>query len=585
MTPKHSFNHVLLPLLIAVTIGALAGFAAVAFRWLIGWEQSLLWPGGTDFLEQYRSSPWWLKVGIPAGAGLVLGPLLLRFAPEARGTGVPEVMVALNQKDGIIRHRITALKSLATAAFVAAGNSVGREGPTVQIGASIGSSITQLFGLGPEKRKLAIACGAAAGIASIFQAPIAGTMFVVEILLFDLEVGSLSSIVIAAVTGTVVSRFFWDRETLFEIPFFSMEHPTELIFYFGLGIAAGFFSLLFLSAIFKTGNLWEKLRIPPWLTPCIGGIIAGCIGLIVPEALGLGHVTMHSSLDGSLLLSAALVFLLAKLVCTAVCVGSGMSGGIFAPSLFLGGMLGSLFGHLATALWPQAALSPGHFALVGMGAVVAGTTLAPITAIMTIFELTYNYEIVLPLMTACIPAIIVVRLLHGYSIYETTLLNRGIRIVRGHDVNRLRAIKISDTMSRDFETIRTRTSLHDLMDMVLHSPFPHFVVLDEKDALAGVLSLRDVRAVLLDDSQDHDSVVAADLMSTKVVTVREDQNLEDAFHIFSSRNFSFLPVVAKDVPDRVVGYLKEGDLLTTYDQHILSEQVQPSARWICKLPE
>nr|WP_232371138.1 chloride channel protein [Desulfogranum marinum] len=563
----------------------MAGFLAVAFRWLIGWEQSLLWPPGADFIDQYSSAPWWLKVGIPAGAGLVLGPLILHVAPEARGTGVPEVMVAINQKDGIIRHRITALKSLVTAAFIAAGNSVGREGPTVQIGASIGSSITQLFGMGPEQRKLAIACGAAAGIASIFQAPIAGTMFVVEILLFDLEVGSLSSIVIAAVTGTVVSRFFWDRETLFEIPFFYMEQPVELVFYFGLGIAAGFFSLLFLWAIFKTGELWEQLRIPQWLTPCIGGFIAGCIGLMVPEALGLGHTTMHSSLDGSLLLSAALIFLIAKLICTAVCVGSGMSGGIFAPSLFLGAMLGSLLGHLGTTVWPHASLSPSHFALIGMGAVVSGTTLAPITAIMTIFELTYNYEIILPLMTACIPAIIVVRLLHGYSIYETTLLNQGIRIVRGHDVNRLRAIKISDTMIREFETIRTHTPLHDLMDLVLTSSFPHFVVLDAQDRLAGVLSLRDVRAVLLDDSQDKDCVLAADLMSKKVVTVREDQNLEDAFHIFSSRHFSFLPVVAKDGPKRVVGYLKEGDLLTTYDQHILSEQVKPSARWICKLPE
>ncbi len=575
----------LLPLLIGAAIGALAGFAAVAFRWLIGWEQGLLWPAGADFLYQYGNAPWWLKVGIPAGAGLVLGPLLLHLAPEARGTGVPEVMVAINQKDGIIRHRITVLKSLVTAAFIAAGNSVGREGPTVQIGASIGSSITQLFGMGPDQRKLAIACGAAAGIASIFQAPIAGTMFVVEILLFDLEVGSLSSIVIAAVSGTVVSRFFWDRETLFEIPLFFMEQPGELIFYFGLGIAAGFFSLLFLWAISKTGQLWDRLHIPLWLTPCIGGIITGCIGLKVPEALGLGTATMYSSLDGSLLLPAVLVFLPAKLICTAACVGSGMSGGIFAPSLFQGAMLGSLFGHLATAVWPQAVLSPSHFALVGMGAMVAGTTLAPITAIMTIFELTYNYEIILPLMTACIPAIIVVRLLHGYSIYETTLLNRGIRIVRGHDVNRLRAIKIKDTMIREFETIRTHTPLHDLMDLVLTSPFPHFVVLDAKDGLAGVLSLRDVRAVLLDDSRDQDSVTAADLMSRKVVTVGENQNLEDAFHIFSSRHFSFLPVVAQDEPDRVVGFLKQSDLLTTYDQHILSEQVKPSARWICKLPD
>ena len=262
-----------------------------------------------------------------------------------------------------------------------------------------------------------------------------------------------------------------------------------------------------------------------------------------------------------------------------------MSGGIFAPSLFLGAMLGSIFGCIAAIIWPDTPLSPAHYALVGMGAMVAGTTLAPITAIMTIFELTYNYEIVLPLMAACIPSIIVVRWLHGYSIYETKLLVQGIRIVRGHDANRLRGLKVRDFINRDFEPIRNHTPFHDLVPQVLENAFPHFMVLDENDRLAGVLTLRDIRSQLADPAYDGDKVFAEDLMQKEIITVREDQNLEEAFNLFSRRNFSFLPVLSDDNINTVVGYLKKDDLITAYNQNILREQGPQSARWICRLPD
>ncbi len=572
------------PLLLALAIGGLAGLGAVFFRWLIGFETDLFWSGKGDFLHQYQMAAPWLKFLLPVAAGLILGPFLAWFAPEIRGPGVPEVMAALALRDGMIRHRVTMAKSLATATFIAAGGSVGREGPIVQIGSSIGSSITQLFHLGPDHRRLAVACGAAAGIAATFQAPMAGTLFAVEVLLFDLEVASLSNIVVAAVTGTVVSKLFWSDETVFQIPFFTLNHPAELLLYFGLGIAAGFFSLLFMALVFGLTRALDRLHVPAWLAPTVGGLVVGLVGLVRPEALGVGYATINQILHGQVLCQLALFLLAAKLLTTSSCVGSGMSGGIFAPSLFLGAALGAIIGSLAQLIWPDMPLSPAHYGLVGMGAVVAGTTLAPITAILTIFELTYNYQIVLPLMTACIPAIIVVRLLHGYSIYETKLLAQGIRIVRGHDVNRLRELKVRDFLCPDLEIIRTHTPFHDLVEQVTRSPFPHFVVLDEHDRLAGVLTLRDIRAQLANPDYDGEKVTAADLMQKKVVTVREDQNLEEAFHLFAGGGFSFLPVVATDDPFQVVGCLKKDDLITAYNQHILREQVEPSARWICKLP-
>ncbi len=570
--------------MLAVIIGGLAGLGAVFFRWLIEVFISFFWGGEGGFLLQYSQAPVPWRVAVPVLAGLVLGPLLHYVAPEIRGPGVPEVMAALAQRDGIIRHRVTLAKSFATAAFIASGCSVGREGPIVQIGSSIGSSLCQLFRLGPDHRKLAVACGAAAGIAATFQAPMAGTLFVVEILLFDLEVTSLSHIVIAAVTGTMVSRSFWVDGILFQAPHFSLGHPAELLLYFGLGIMAGFLSLLLMAMIFALSKGLDRLKVPGWLTPLLGGVSIGILGLFHPRALGVGYEAVSSVLDGNLLFSSVLILLAAKLLATSACVGSGMSGGIFAPSLFLGAMLGAVCGNIAHLLWPASPLLPSHFALVGMGAMVAGTTLAPITAILTIFELTYNYEIILPLMLACIPSIIVVRLLHGFSIYETKLLLQGIRIVRGHDANRLRAMKIRDYICKEPSVLSAGTPINEVIDAILNSNFPHFMVNNDQGKLVGILTLRDVRAHLDQPGEAESSLTAGDLMIREMVTVKENDNLEAAFHLFSNHHFSFLPVMSLTVPDMAVGCLKKDALLTAYDQHILKDHCSPASNLVCKLP-
>ena len=580
MTSKQSVAETLYPLLIAVAIGVLAGLGAVAFRMLINFEIDLFWPDGDTFVERYTNAHWAWRLTAPMLAGLIISPLIFRTAPEVRGPGVAEVIKALSLKDGIIRRRVTALKSLATATFIAAGCSVGREGPIVHIGASIGSSVTQLLRLGPDKRKLAIACGAAAGIAATFQAPMTGTMFAVEILLFDLEIASLSNIVIASVTGTVVANAFGADQAIFQIPFFTLSHPGELLLYVILGLITGLFSLLFMAYIFSLPKLFSKLRIPEWLAPAAAGLAVGGIGLFCPQALGVGYESINDVLHGQSILGVVAIMLIAKLLTTGLCVGSGMSGGVFAPSLFIGAMLGCLFGHVATLFWPEMPLSPAHYALIGMGAFVAGTTLAPITAILTIFELTYNYQVVLPLMAACIPSLVVVRLLHDFSIYETKLLTQGIRIVRGHDANRLRSLSVKNTMCEEYEFLRASTPFHELVKMVLHSPFPHFMVLDENDFLVGVLSLRDVRSRLADPDYKGDEEVAADIMTKDVITVSEEQNLENAFQLFSQGNFSFLPVLNRNDSRRVVGYLKKDDLLNAYEQHILRGQVRPANRWV-----
>ena len=573
------------PLLLALVIGALAGLGVVIFRWLITYGQEILWPAGDNFIEQVQQAGWLWKILVPAGMGLLVGPIITFWAPEVRGPGVPEVMEALAFRGGRIRHRVTLIKAFVTAGLISAGASVGREGPVVQIGSSIGSSITQMLKLGQDSRRLAVACGAAAGIAATFQAPMAGTLFAVEVLLFDLEIASLSNIVIAAVTGTMVARAFWGEAQIFDIPVFFLAHPAELLLYFFLGLVAGLISLLLMGVVFALPRFWRRVGVPDWLSPTFGGLLIGIVALYCPWALGVGYESISAALAGKVSLVFAIILLVAKIVTTGFSIGSGMSGGIFAPSLFLGAALGSLVGLGAESLWPGSGLVPAHYALVGMGAMVSGTTLAPITAVLTIFELTYTYQVILPLMVSCIASLTVVRLLHGYSIYETKLLLKGVNIVKGHEVNVLRGMRASDHMSMDLQILRTDTPFSEIVSAMEQSPYPHFLVLDSQDSLSGVLTLRDCRKYFAYPELCKPDTTAKSFMVKDVVTVDEEADMEKVFHLLARHNFSFLPVVSSNNPKKVVGQLKKTDLFAAYDQYVLKEHLLPPMGWVCPLPQ
>ena len=564
---------ILLPLMTAIVIGALAGLGAVFFRWLIHRLIELFDQVGGFWLTITPQAAWWWPLLLPALAGLIIGPVIVYLVPEIRGPGVPEVMEALALRGGHIRHRVTLFKTGATALCIAAGASVGREGPIVQIGASIGSNLSQLFRLDRDRVRMAVACGAAAGIAATFQAPMTGALFVMEILLREIEVVAMSNLVIAAVTGTLVSRACWHGAAVFHIPSFTMQHPADLLLYLAMGLCCGLLSLVLMSIVFGLPRLFRKTRLPPWSVPACGGLIVGLLGLLWPQALGLGYTTINQALTGELPLTLAATLVAIKILTTGFSLGSGMSGGIFAPSLFLGAMVGAVFGYAAQVLWPASHDSTAYFSLIGMGAMVSGTTLAPITAIMTIFELTNNFEVILPLMVACIPSVLVVQILHGYSVYETNLISRGINIVRGHDVNRLRTMRVARYMCTEFEPIRETMPLGQVARLMAASSFPHFIVVDEAGDLTGVLTLRDLRSLLGTDQPFPAATPASELMQREVITLRETDSLETAFDLFARHDVSFLPVIAANLPGRVLGYLRKSDLVAAYDQQILKDRI------------
>jgi CIC family chloride channel protein len=585
LQPKQQVTDILLPLVTAILIGALAGLGAVFFRWLTHQCIDALELIGQFWHTTAGPLPWWWRMLLPALAGLVIGPIIVFFAPETRGPGVPEVMEALALRGGHIRHRVTLFKTGATALFIAAGASVGREGPIVQIGASIGSSLCQLLKMDRDKRRMAVACGAAAGIAATFQAPMAGTLFVMEILLREIEAVSLSSLVIAAVTGTLVSRACWQGAAVFHVPPFTMQHPADLLLYLAMGVCCGGLALLLMTMVSGLPRLYQRTPLPVWILPACGGLAVGMLGLLWPQALGLGYTTINQALTNQLPLTLAAWLVLIKILTTGFSLGSGMSGGIFAPSLFIGAMIGTVFGNIAQALWPATHDTTAFFSIIGMGALVGGTTLAPITAIMTIFELTYNYEVILPLMVACIPSVLVVQVMHGYSIYETSLINRGINIVRGHDVNRLRNMLVYHSMCTEIETVEEKTPLGRVAEQMAASNFPHFIVVNGEGQMTGVLTLRDLRGLLSKESRQAISwtTPAAELMQRQVITLKETDSMETAFDLFARHDISFLPIMAGNDPSRVVGFLKKSDLVAAYDQQVLKDRILPPTSWFSPL--
>jgi len=557
---------------LAILIGALAAVGALVFREAIVLVHHALWPAGDTFLQSVVRAPWWQVLLIPALAGLVAGPLIRYLAPEARGPGVPEVILAVTTRQSVIRHRVTFLKAIITSFLIGAGASVGREGPIVQIGASVGSSVARLFRMNPEIRRVCLASGAAAGISATFNAPMAGTMFAMEIILMDMEVAYVSHIVVASITASVLSRWFWGEFRVFETTGFELAHWGELGLYLALGILAGIVAVAFIRCVFGAESAFERIPGPVWLKPAMGGLLLGFIALAVPQVASVGYDTVNVMLEGGMLVTMAILVLGAKLVATSVCLGSGMSGGIFAPSLFIGAALGTTLCLGVDALFPALALDPSNYALVGMGALVAGTTLAPITAILTIFELTYSYEIILPIMLAAIAATSLVRLAFGYSIYEMKLLKHGHDIVRGRNVRVLRTLFVADHMV-EAETIAASADFDEVVERMAESEYPHFVVVDEDGGLAGVLSLADLRPHLRRFEESRATISARDMMTSDVLTVSEEDNLETALAKFEHRDISALPVLKADTAATVAGLLKRDDVHEAYEQKIWKERL------------
>jgi CIC family chloride channel protein len=423
---------------LALVVGAGAGLGAVAFRYLILGVTELV-TGRGDYSDAGRVAslhlpalgPWFLLLA-PVVGGLVYGPLVHRFAPEARGHGVPEVMVAVARNGGRIPAKVAAVKSLASGICIGTGGSVGREGPIVQIGSALGSAIGQWLRVPVHRLTLMVACGAAGGISATFNAPIAGVVFGLEIILRAWSAEGFGVVVLSSVTANLVSRAVIGTDPFLRLPPVELGPTAQVPVYALLGLVAGVVGWGFTRVLYLVEDgcdaVWARTRLPEWARPAVGGVLLGAFLLALPQMYGVGYPVLEKGITGGYAVWFLMVLLLGKMIATSLTIGIGGSGGVFAPSLFVGGMLGTAFGSLAAAALPGLHLNPVAFGLVGMAAVFAGASHAPITAVLIVFELTGQYSIILPLMAAVVLATGASHLISKDTIYTLKLLRRGVDI-------------------------------------------------------------------------------------------------------------------------------------------------------------
>ena len=570
---REKFRNVLMfdqnMLILAALLGFIAGFASTFFRWMIEFFESVFSIKGFSLAGIPPQMYPFLLPLMPMVGGCFIG-LICKFFPNAvKENGVHKVMYAVALNDGKVRKRTITTCAVTSSITIGSGGSAGREGPTVQIGAAVGSALGQWLHLSTERMRVLVGCGAAAGIAASFNAPLAGVLFALEIILGDFTIHTFSPIIIASVIGTVTGRALEGNEVTFNVPVHELVHPTEIIFYLALGMLCGIVARLFTFTYFYTQALFEeKINIPNYLKPALGGFIVGMISIVLPQILGNGYDFMEQALTGQMFWGLAFILVFMKIMCTSITLGSGGMGGVFAPSLFVGAMLGTAFGSSVHGVFPTLTASPETYSVVGMGAVAGAVMQAPLTNILMLFELTNDYTLILPIMVSCIAASYTYQRFTKHSLYVQYLLNKGINIRHGREVSIMNSVKVRDVMNTEFTTIAQEMPFRKVLETISYSKNFYFPVLDNKGDMTGILSFSDIREMMFEE-QLGDLLVAEELATHKVQVLTPEQNLNEAMDIFSQLDVDQLPVVRNDDKAKVIGMLTRGDVMAAYNREIL----------------
>jgi len=546
----------------AIIVGLTTGFAAIGFIWLIEQFQKFffgvvgaglgVWLGGFAIIL------------IPALGGLVAGPLISKFASEAKGHGVPEVMQAIALRGGRIRPQVVIIKALASAACIGSGGSAGREGPIVQIGSALGSVTGQIFRLSDDRIRNLVACGAAAGIAAVFNAPIAGTIFAMEVILGEFTTAYFGNVVICAVTASIVSRRFLGNYPAFAVPTYAMVSAWEILFYAILGLLAALVAWLFVEGLYWFEDLFDGWEFSNALKPAVGGLMLGVLAYFLPEVMGSGLGFIEEAINGNLALGLMAVLIFGKMLATNFTLGSGNSGGVFAPSLFVGAMLGGTFGTLIHQAFPAITAVSGAYALVGMAALFAAATQASITAIIIVFEMSGDYRLILPLMFATVIATLVSERLRRENIYTLKLVRRGIQIRGGRDVDVMQGVYVAEAMVPQLDTVPLDMSLSDLIVELRRLNRRALPVVDDHGDLYGIVSVQDVE-VAIEEGASPRSTYVRDIATTDLLVAHPDETIAAVLQRLSRRDVGRLPVVSRENPKQLLGTIRRSDLLKAYN--------------------
>jgi len=546
---------------LGVLVGLGGGLGAVVFRWMIKTFQAGFFGNGKHILS--FMGPYY-TILLPALGGLLVGPLTHFLAPEAKGHGVPEIMEAVAVRGGRIRARVAMIKSVASAVCIGSGGSVGREGPIAQIGAALGSITAGLLNVSDTRRRTLVACGAAAGIAATFNAPIGGAFFALELILGRWTADAFAPVVVAAVTGAAIGRSVFGNVPAFAVPAYELANLTELPAFLLLGIIVAPVAVAFIRAVALSEEFFEDLPIPPYALPVFGGLIVGVIGMYDPTLYGVGYEKLQELLVSTNFDIAALVVLLfMKIITTSTTIGSGGSGGVFSPSLYLGGIVGAVFGVVMAGLF-AGTTTPAAYALTGMTALFAATSHAPITAGLIVFELTSDYRMILPLMAACGASVLVARAITRFSIYNIKLVRRGVHVELGHDVQVLSEIPVEKAMTTELPIVPKEMPVAEVIALFEKTRLYGLPVVNGNGRLAGLVTLSDIRRA--GSAGLHRGV--GEIATHQLVIAFPDESLNDALRKMGLRGVGHLPVVDREDHTRLLGWITTQDILAQYNRYL-----------------
>ncbi len=562
------------PVALAVTVGALAAVGAIVLRQLIRIVQWFFFDQGGR-LALGLGIPWAERIHLlfaPAIGMVIVSWMVRNWAPEAQGHGVPEVQYAIRRLGGRIRARVAAVKAVASAISIGSGGSVGREGPIVQIGSSLGSTVGQAVGLGPDQTRIMVAAGSAAAIAATFNAPIAGVMFAMEVILGNFAARSFGLVVIASVTSTAISQAVLGSEPAFRlVETFTLVSEWEFLLYLGLGVFTGLIALAYVQSVYWFEDSFDEWKLAPGWKALIGGLGVGALGFFGSDLIfGVGHEGVELALQGEMAIGLMLTLVVMKILATSVTLGAGGSGGVFAPALFIGAMSGGAFGKAANHFLPNLTAPPGAYALVGMAALFAAAAHAPITGIIILFEMTDNYRIILPLMFAVVVAHLMASAIYQDSIYSIKLRRKGALNAVQKEMGVLDLLLVTDAMSLEFETVSPAMTLDELAEVARGGRTRSWLVVGEGEELLGIVTETDLERTIV--SGDPEASIVKDVMTTALTTCTPGEPLRTAFSRFAERAVHQIPVVEEDDPQQVVGVLRRNELLWAFKE--LSDEHQ-----------
>jgi len=558
----------------AMGVGVLSSAAYILLRKAVDGVHHLIYVGGHNLLG-IAQGEWTLLLIplLPMAGALLLIPLSLIFPGEVKGYRFPKFLEKVNIKGGVLRAKNILISILGPALTIGSGGSAGLEGPIAQVGGAIGSNTGHLFKVSGNLMKVLIACGVAGGIASAFNAPIAGVLFALEIVLLgDFSLSNFSPIVISSGIATVVSRGYFGENPVFQVREYSLVSNWELPLYALMGVLIGISAVIFIIMFYKTLDFFDRLKFHPLFKPVLGAFLVGVIGIFFPQVMGHGYEEINNALRGEIFFGLMALLVLLKMLVTICTLGSGGAGGMFGPALYMGVMIGGTFGGIVNQFFPAHTAPVGAYALVGMGAFLAAVTHAPLTAMFLLFELTQDYHIILPIMFASVIGTLMARALKHDSIDTEALTRKGINLHAGREINILRSIRVQDVMSGEVTRIPEHMPFDMILNIATRSEILYFPVVDGDGKLTGILSFQDLKESIFEEELKK-FIVAKDLAYTNVITVTPEDNLDTVMEQFGLRDIDVFPVVSEDDPQELLGMISRRDVISAYNRALLKKKM------------